>query len=138
MPRRRRTVEAEELKANYARWRLWNRERRTPFFAVYEGIRPQLYAIKKVGAIKLYLTLGLHANNRTGEVYWSIERLADEMGVNERTVKSWFAELQAHGLIKRFRLRAGGVAHSYLVPYGPGSDEPAPDEPATHDADTKQ
>ncbi|MGW7816520.1 helix-turn-helix domain-containing protein, partial [Staphylococcus xylosus] len=74
------------------------------------------------GALKLYVYLGIHSENATGESFYKIKSISDYFNVSERTVSNWFRELLKLRLIERYQLELNGVSHTYLNVYDAGSD----------------
>lgn len=107
---------AINLRKEHVRWRESNFISKVGFFPVFTGFE---YYLSKVstGAISLFLYLGLHSNNKTGECYHDLGRIADFFGKTPRTITSWFKELEDIGLIERFQIQMNGVAHTFIRPY---------------------
>ena len=70
------------------------------------------------GACQLYLYLGLHSKNLTGESFYDVKTMAKFFGKTSRTIQDWLDELQKKGLIYRTKVKYGGVTYTYLLPYG--------------------
>ncbi|CDO05231.1 hypothetical protein BN988_03821 [Oceanobacillus picturae] len=119
-------IQATELRRNHSQWRDKNFFNKEGFFPVFEDFK---YYLPKIsgGAISLFIYIGLHSNNKTGECYHDIQRIADYFGKSPRTISSWFKELEDVGLIKRLQLKLNGVSHTFIQPYsnlgGEGSFE---------------
>jgi DNA-binding transcriptional ArsR family regulator len=58
-------------------------------------------------AVPTYLALADHANNRSGETFVSVARIAETLRVCRRTVERHIGALEAAGVIKRQRQRRG-------------------------------
>jgi DNA-binding transcriptional ArsR family regulator len=58
-------------------------------------------------AVPTYLALADHANNRSGETFVSVSRIAETLRVCRRTVERHLGALEATGVIKRQRQRRG-------------------------------
>ena len=127
--------EAAQLRDQYRTWRRHLSLKRTGFFAVYSPFVDKFFTELSPGAVKLFVYLGRYAGNYTGEVFHPISRMAKDLGVTQRTVKTWADELETNGLIRRLRLKPGGVSHTFLLPYTPApqKEEPGPEEDPAHD-----
>lgn len=69
------------------------------------------------GAVSLFVYIGLHSNNQTGESYHSIEKMAKFFKKSPRTISKWIDELEKAKLIKRLQLEVNGPAHTFIRPY---------------------
>ena len=96
------------------------------FFVIFNGFSDEFDSTKKKsllqnisgGALKLYVFLGLKADNTTGEVFYSIKTLAKYFNKNERTINNWMHELEKElHLIYRVQLDYNRVSHTYLQIY---------------------
>ena len=107
---------AHRLRKRHALWRQNNFKRKEPFFPVFSSFS---YYLPKIsgGAVSLFLYLGLHSNNQTGECYHDLKTISNFFNKTPRTITSWFKELEDVGLIERFQLHMNGVAHTFIVPY---------------------
>lgn len=68
-------------------------------------------------AVKLYIYLGLHAKNETGECWVTIETMAAYFRKSPRTISNWIKELENAQLIKRMQLENNSVAYTFFRPY---------------------
>jgi len=68
-------------------------------------------------AVKLYLYLGLHAKNETGECWVAIDTMAKYFDKSPRTISGWIKELENAHLIKRMQFEKNGVSYTFLRPY---------------------
>lgn len=101
---------------DYLIWKTDNINNKTPFFPVYSSFKNKIQDLSP-GAISLYIYLGLHSKNKTGESYHSINTIATFFGKSTRTISSWFKELEENGLITRRQNKFNGVSITYLKPY---------------------
>lgn len=102
---------------SYATWRSMNSETKKGFFPVFRDFLPHLARLSG-GAVKLYLYLGLHAGNQSGECWPSVKRMASHFRKSERTIYLWLAELENARLIYRDQASREDAAHTFLLPYG--------------------
>lgn len=107
---------AVRLRNEHSRWMQYNFNFKAGFFPVFKGFE---YYLPKIsgGATALFIYLGLHSNNKTGECYHDVKTIAKFFGKTERTITSWFKELEDVGLIERFQIKMNGVAHTFIRPY---------------------
>lgn len=106
----------------HAIWRKENFENKKGFFPIFYGFEEYLSKLSS-GAVSLFIYIGIHANNVTGENYHNIETISKHFGKSIRTVSSWFKELQDHGLIERFQIEFNGVSHTFIRPYTKNNNE---------------
>ncbi|MCM3625263.1 MULTISPECIES: helix-turn-helix domain-containing protein [Brevibacillus] len=107
---------AKALREKHIQWRNERFLLKDGFFPVFKDFE---YYLPKIsgGAVSLFIYLGIHSNNKTGECYHDLERIAKFFDKTPRTITNWFAELEDIGLIERFQLKLNGVAHTFIVPY---------------------
>ena len=105
------------LRQEHAVWREKNFNDKAGFFPVFYGFKDYL-PILSSGAISLFLYLGLHSNNKTGECYHDVSTMAEFFNKSPRTISTWISELEKCGLIERMQLIFNGVAHTFIRPYG--------------------
>lgn len=113
---------ASRLKAEHQEWRQQNFIEKKGFFPIFYGFKDYLNQLSG-GAVSLFIYIGLNSNNKTGETYHDIDRIAAYFGRSPRTISSWFKELESIGLITRLQLRMNGVAHTFIKPYTPSSKD---------------
>jgi len=110
--------QAELNREDYKRWK---KEALSNFgyFPIFQPLK-ESFILKGISgnALRLYLYLGLMADNSTGETWVGIEAMAKYFGKSKRTISEWLKELEKEGLIERMQLQKNGVAHTFLVPYG--------------------
>lgn len=91
------------------------------YFVIFNGFVESHILTKISGnALKLYIYLGMHSQNLTGEVWHSNKTIAKYFNKSERTIRGWVLELEELNLIKRMRLVYDGEVHMFLQPYTPG------------------
>ncbi|MGK0469341.1 helix-turn-helix domain-containing protein [Clostridium sp.] len=91
------------------------------YFILFNGLITSNKLININGnALKLYLYLGIHSKNMTGEVWHSNNRIAKYFNKSERTIRNWMKELEDMNLIKRMQLEFNGESHTYLQTYDRG------------------
>lgn len=102
---------------NYNRWKKANLKS-SGYFVVFSGFQSNGYLKKISGnALKLYIYIGIHSDNLTGESYHSVETIAKYFGKTERTIYNWLNELVDAHLIRRAQLQFNGPSHTFLQPY---------------------
>jgi len=107
-----------ELRGNYLTWKTSNIASKQGFFPIYNDFETK-GTLKEISgnALKLFIYLGIHSKNDTGESWHSAERIADYFDCDKRTVMRWFEELEDKGLIKRIQKGYKRVANTFLCPY---------------------
>ncbi len=105
------------LKIEYELWKKNNLSKQG-YFIVFQDFKDR-DLLKKISgsALKLYIFLGLHSGNFTGESWVSISTIANYFDKDPRTVSHWIKELEELGLIKRIQFSRTESAHTYLRPY---------------------
>lgn len=110
-------VFAEMSRKNYEVWKT-NSLENAGFFIIFNGFLEQRILKKISGnALKLYVFLGIKADNYTGESYYSIASMAKYFGKSERTINNWLNELDQLNLIRRVQFQHNKVSHTFLQPY---------------------
>jgi DNA-binding transcriptional ArsR family regulator len=109
-------IRATKLRKDHSQWRDQNFLNKEGFFPVFYGFRDYLNELSS-GAVSLFLYIGLHANNQTGECYHDLNRISKYFKKSPRTISSWFKELEEAGLIERMQLTLNGVSHTFIRPY---------------------
>jgi len=115
-------VQMEALRNDHKNWKEQQKASKASFFIVYTDFKSKLKDISG-GALKLYIFLGFHANNQTGECWVSSETIANFFGNDERTAKKWFSELIELGLIERIQTGFHRIANTFFLPYSNSEDE---------------
>jgi predicted Rossmann fold nucleotide-binding protein DprA/Smf involved in DNA uptake len=109
----------------YEEWRNQKREESAGFFPVFSDFKPLLDQLTG-NALKLYLFLGFHADNKTGETTVGLETIAHHFGSKMRTVQDWMHELTKVGLVARVQTGYRYKAHTFLLPYS-SKEQPTDD-----------
>lgn len=107
-----------DLRRAYGIWREELQKVNKPFFAIHSDFKHIFLKNISGGALKLYLYLGFHAKYQSGELWHTSEEISTFFNKDQRTIGSWFKELEELGLIfreqKGFRMKA----NTFLKPYG--------------------
>lgn len=105
------------LRNNYKSWK-FNSLDNVGYFIVFQGFE-ESKKLKNISgnALKLYIFLGIHANNYEGIVWYSTKTIANYFEKSERTIRAWLKELDDMELITRMRLKYDGTVYTYLLPY---------------------
>lgn len=113
---------AQQYREEHAEWRNSNFESKQGFFPIFYGFENVLPKLSS-GAVSLFIYIGLHSNNKTGESFHNIETIAKYFGVSPRTVSTWFKELQKNEIIGRVQMEFNGVSHTFIRPYTNNKNE---------------
>lgn len=108
--------EATHLRKEHSQWRDTNFSNKAGFFPVFSDFKEILPNISG-GSVSLFIYLGLHSNNQTGECFHSIEKIAKFFDKSPRTISTWISELENANLIQRLQLEINGPAHTFIKPY---------------------
>lgn len=88
------------------------------YFPIFSGFKENFLLKNLSGnALKLYIYLGMHSGNETGQTWVSIENMAKYFDKSTRTISNWLQELEEADLIERMQMKKNGVAHTFLRPY---------------------
>ncbi|VTR24358.1 Uncharacterised protein [Actinobacillus pleuropneumoniae] len=110
-------VDMALYRQQYEEWRNQMKDERTGFFPVFsDDFKPFLDTLSG-NALKLYLFLGFHADNKTGETTVGMDTIAKHFGAKLRTVQAWMQELTQNGLVARVQTGYRYRAHTFLLPY---------------------
>jgi hypothetical protein len=106
----------QKCRDDYKGWR--EKNRKTGFFLIYNHFHKD-NILKEISgnALRLYIYLGIHSKNDTGETWHSAEKISDYFDCDERSVKRWFAELEEKKLIYRVQNGYKRIANTFLLPY---------------------
>ena len=99
---------------NWVNWKTFNQKSNNIFFPIFKDFEDSALRDISGGACKLYIFLGLKAQN-TGESWYSIQSMAEFLKVSTRTIDKWLQELEDRGLIARNRHSVSST--TYLLPY---------------------
>lgn len=109
---------AEMHRSNYKKWK----EKSLDFcgyFPVFQHFKEGFILRELSGnALKLYIYIGLHTGNKTGETWVTIESMSNYFEKSPRTISYWLEELIEQDLITRIQLNYNEPAHTFLIPYG--------------------
>lgn len=107
-----------ESKEQYKQWRKQQHVSKAGFFPVFTNdFKPYLKELSG-NAVRLYVYLGLHSNNETGETgRATLAAIEEFFKCDTRTAQKWLAELESFGLIKRVQPRFKAIRSILLVPY---------------------
>lgn len=109
---------AEIYRANYKKWKELSLEN-VGYFPLFQMFKEDFLLREISGnALKLYIYLGLHTGNKTGETWVAIESMAKYFEKSPRTISNWLDELIKLKLIERRQLKFNDSAHTFLLPYG--------------------
>lgn len=110
-------VQAKLDRKNYQYWKKDNLQT-SGYFIIFNGFQSNGYLKKISGnALKLYVYLGIHSDNFTGESFHSVETIAKYFGKNERSIYNWLSELVDLKLIRRMQLGLNSPSHTFIQPY---------------------
>lgn len=105
---------------DYSTWKK-NSLQDAGYFIVFNGfLENNLLKNISGGALKLYIFLGISADNYTGESFYKIETIANYFEVSTRTISNWIKELEKLNLIYRSQIKFNSVSHTFLKPYFAG------------------
>ncbi len=105
------------LKQNYATWKKSSLENKGYFIVFNEFKKSNKLKDMSGNALKLFIYLGIHSDNSTGEVWHGNKRISDYFNKSERTIRLWMQELESLNLIKRLQLEFNKESHTFLQPY---------------------
>lgn len=107
----------EIYKSNYKNWKEFSLEN-DGYFPIFQSFKEN-YLLRRVSgnALKLYLYMGLHSGNKTGESWVTIETMGSYFEKSPRTISNWIKELEELRLIVRKQLKYNESSHTYFLPY---------------------
>lgn len=109
-------ITATRLRKEHSQWRDTNFSNKNGFFPVFHDFKEVLPNLSG-GAVSLFIYMGLHSNNQTGECFHSIDKISKFFAKSPRTISKWISELEEVKLIERLQLELNGPAHTFLRPY---------------------
>lgn len=110
--------EMDEYRKRHELWRAQMKAENTGFFPVFSAdFKPYLDRLSG-NALKLYLFLGFHIDNKTGECTVSLEHIAHHFGAKMRTVQGWMQELTDAKLVARVQTGYRNKSRTFFLPYG--------------------
>ena len=106
----------EILKSDYEDWKV-KKLKEGGYFTIFNDFKRK--GLKEISgpSLKLYIYLGIHSGNYTGESWHSVSTIAKFFEVSERTIHNRLKELEELGLIKRVKGAPMEVTRTYLLPY---------------------
>lgn len=116
-----------KLKRDHLEWRERNFKQKHGFFPIFQDFKVPMKNLSP-GAISLFIYLGLHSNNLTGETSHGVERMAKFFNKSTRTIGSWLRELEKEGLIERVQIKFNGPSHTFIRPYSGSINKGIDDE----------
>lgn len=104
-------------KQNYSIWKQYNLDE-TGFFIIFNTFKTK-NILKNISgnALKLYIFLGIHSKNDTGELWITIDTISRYFNKTPRTISNWISELEQLNLIRRMQLEVNGPSYTCLQPY---------------------
>ncbi len=117
MPIKKENI-ADKNKIEYEKWKKEKLNNKVGYFIIFQDLKNK-DLLKKISgsALKLYIYLGLHTKNYSGECNVTISNMAKYFNKDERTISYWIRELEDLGLIERIQFKIKEPAHTYLKPY---------------------
>jgi DNA-binding MarR family transcriptional regulator len=111
-------MKAKIYKKQFRTWK-HNALAQSAYFPVFKELK-ETHLLRNLsgGALKIYIYLGLHSKQWTGETWVTMEQMAAYFGVSKRTINNWLQELKKKRLIERMQLELNGVSFTFLRPYG--------------------
>lgn len=112
---------AELHRVSYKKWKESSLEN-IGYFPVFQTFKDS-YILKEISgnALKLYIYLGLHTGNKSGETWITIDSMSRYFGKSPRTISNWLEELLRFDLIERYQFKPDTPSHTFLKPYGNNS-----------------
>ena len=104
------------LKNEYYQWKTNQFNTQVGFYPIFSNFKEHL-KILSPGAVTLFIYLGLHSNNNTGESFHSLETIAHNLDRSTRTISTWINELEENLLIERIQLSFNGPSTTFIRPY---------------------
>ena len=106
---------------NKTEYEIWKKEKlnsKIGYFIIFQDLKNKDLLKKMSGSsLKLYIYLGLHTKNYSGECNVTINNISKYFNKDERTISYWIKELEDLGLIERIQFKIKEPAHTYLKPY---------------------
>lgn len=84
----------------YASWLDFIKQQKTGYFLMSNTIEEYLPLIT-TPAMNLYIFYAIHSKNHEGSSYYSIDTIANKLGVSQKTISNWNKTLSEAGLITR-------------------------------------
>lgn len=114
--------ECRDLTTNFQEWKT-QRLKEPGWFPVFAEFK-ELGLLRGISgnALKLYIYLGIHSKNLTGESWHSLSSIAKYFDRSERTISNWLEELKNLQLIERIQPNRTSSAITFLKPYNSKGD----------------
>jgi len=108
----------EQLRFDYKQWKLNQKQNKNGFFIIYNDLFTS-GKLKELNSnsLKVYIYLGIHSNNDTGESWHSVETIAKYFEMDKRTISRALKNLEEINLISRVQKGFRRVANTFLMPY---------------------
>lgn len=87
------------------------------WFPIFKEFEDEVLKSISGNALRLYIYLGLHSKNATGETWVTLATMAEYFGKSERTISTWLEELHKRKLIERIQPDRNTSAVTFLKPY---------------------
>lgn len=81
------------IEEEHSLWRDTNFSNKNGFFPVFHDFKSLLPSLTG-GAVSLFIYLGLHSNNQTGECFHYIDEISEFFKKSPRTISRWIDELE--------------------------------------------
>lgn len=108
------------IKKYYSQWREFNKGSggsKETFAMIFTSFYEKGYLEKlDGGAVKLFLFFSIHSNNKGGDSWYSITKIANYFKVQTRTIDKWIKSLIDNQLIYR-EVNENKSSTTYLLPY---------------------
>uniref|UniRef100_UPI000B1104B5 helix-turn-helix domain-containing protein n=1 Tax=Sulfobacillus thermosulfidooxidans TaxID=28034 RepID=UPI000B1104B5 len=105
----------EKYRRDYRQWRSDLIRKEAGFFALYQDFLPLIKELS-APALRVYLYIGMHSNNWTGESWHSLSTIAKILQMDPRTVRRALQELVERNLVARVQKTPRGRTFTYLRP----------------------
>lgn len=92
----------EQYKKSYKEWRNFRKDTKENYFIIPKELERYLSLIS-TRALNLYLYYCFKSKNETGESWYAIKTIAEELGTSPRSINTWNSTLEEAGLIVRDR-----------------------------------
>ena len=110
-------IKSEKYKKNYELWKNKGLLDEGYFIIFNSFMKNNILKRISGNALKLYIFLGSHSNNYSGNCWVTIDTMAKYFERTPRTISYWLKELEENNLIRRLQLEFNGPSHTYLQPY---------------------
>jgi len=90
----------EQYKKSYKEWRNFRKDTKENYFIIPKELERYLSLIS-TRALNLYLYYCFKSRNETGESWYAIKSIAEDLGASSRSINTWNSTLEEAGLIVR-------------------------------------